>query len=370
MTWLQHHTASEQLAAAAEIAARRGDVARAQALYAQAAESEGQALADLEPAKSRTRGISSVSAVSLYYKAAQLQTAERLAYRWLASEHLPDFAAEQLRGLLTSIWSEQVRKQAKISFAPGQVIVSVKGGEIVEGGAPLDLIVEKVQTVQALFYRTAEFLRGLPHRKRGGPTKEIQETCRPWLFQASPGSYQFAVAVQEPRQGRLFDSGEPRPKEVADQFLSILRASAEAPEEELPVLVPNADYRSTFLKLTRNLAPTGKRFSQLEIRSATDTHALSLLPSTRQAVDQAIRAARAAVPTVAGEEETIRGVLRAVHLDQDWIEVTVDAVHVRIEQVGEAVDDVIGPMVNHPVVVQVTRDDRGKRHFGDIERDE
>jgi len=370
VTWLQHHTTSEQLAADAEVAARGGDVPRARGLYTRAAEAEEHALADIEPGKSRTLGISAVSAVSLYYKAAQPQAAERLAYRWLASEGLPNFAAEQLRGLLQSIWSEQVRERANVEFAPGQVSVAVKGGEIIEGGAPLDLIVEKVQTVQALFYRTAEFLRGLPHRKRGGPTKDVLETCRPWLFQTSPGSYQFAVAVQEPRQQFLFASGETRPQEVADQFLKILRASAEAPEEGLPVLVPDSEYRSTFLKLTRNLAPKGKRFSQLEIRSAGETRSVSLVPSTRAAVGQAIRAARPPLLTADEQEQTIRGVLRAVHLDEDWIEVTVDTDHVRIDHVGEAVDDVIGPMVNHAVLVQVTRDGRGKLHFRDIETDE
>ena len=370
MTWLEHHKESERLATDAEIATRRGDTRLAQGLYAQAAEAEERALEDLEPSKSRTVGVSAVSTVSLYLKADRLAPAESVAYRWLTYEQLPDFAAEQLRGLLQSIWSEKVRERADVGFAPGQVVVSVKGGEIVEGGAPLDLIVEKVQTVQSLFYRTAEFLRGLPHRKRGGPTKEIQDTCRPWLFQTAPGSYQFAVAVQEPRQPDLFKKDEPRPKEVADHFLSILRASVEAPEDELRELVPDADYRSTFLKLTRNLAPTGKRFGQLDIRSATETQTLSLVPSTRTAVSQVIRASRPTAPAGREEEHTIRGVLRALHLDEDWIEVTVGDDHTRIDQVGEAVDDVIGPMVNHPVLVQVVRDARGRFHFRDIEADD
>ena len=370
MTWLQHHERSERLAADAEIAVRRGDVQRAQKLYTQAAKAEELALADVGSGKSRTLGITAVSAVSLYYKAAEFQTAEALACQWLASGHLPTFAVDQVRGVLQSVWSDRVRERANVDFAPGEVIVSVKGGEVVEGGAPLDLIVQKVQTVQTLFYRTTEFLRGLPHRKRGGPTKDILEICRPWLFQTSPGSYQFAVAVQEPKQRRLFDADELRPKEVTDQFLSILRASAEAPGEELPELVPDPDYRSTFLKLTRDLAPTGKRFSVLELRSSTQTRALSLLPSTREALGVAIRAARASLPGGAQEHETIRGLLRAVHLDQDWIVVIVDGKSVYIKEVGEAVDDIIGPMVNHPVVVQVTRDVRRKLHFRDIERDE
>ena len=67
---------------------------------------------------------------------------------------------------------------------------SLKGGEVITGGAPLDLVVEKVQTIQAIFYRTIEFIKDMPLRTRGAPIREIQESCRPWLFQAAPGSYQ------------------------------------------------------------------------------------------------------------------------------------------------------------------------------------
>lgn len=342
----------------------------AQALYARAAESEERALGDTDSGKVRTLGISAVSAVSLYYKALQLDSAERVACQWLVSPNLPAFAAEQLRELLRSIWSEHVRQRAQVGFAPGQVLVSVKGGEIVEGGAPLDLIIEKVQTVQALFYRTAELLRGLPHRVRGGPPREIVESCRPWLFQAAPGSYQFAVAVQEPRQPSLFDTGEPRPQAVAEHFMRILRAGAENPEVELPEVVPDAAYRTTFLKLTRNLAPTGKTFRQLEVRSAAETKSVSLSSQTRAAVGQAIRAAQPAESSSQGKSENLRGILRAVHLDKDWIEVLSGDDHIRIDGVAETVDDVIGPMVNRAVAVQVVRPKRGRPRFRDIELDE
>ena len=198
MAWLEHHRESERCAADAEVAYHRHERSRAQELYAKAAEAEKHALHCLNPSKIRTYGISAVSVVSLYFKAARLGDAEDMAHSMLASGFLPGFASDQLRNLLHSIWSEKAREQAGVQFAPGQVMVAVKGGEIVEGGAPLDLIIDKVKTVQSLFYRTTELMKGLPHRKRGGPVKKIQESCRPWLFQAVPGSYQFAVAVQEP----------------------------------------------------------------------------------------------------------------------------------------------------------------------------
>ena len=64
---------------------------------------------------------------------------------------------------------------------------------------------------------------------------------------------------------------------------------------------------------------------------------------------------------------TLRGVLRAVHLEKDWLEVYVNDAPVRISGVGETVDDVIGPMVNHSVMVYVSNDGKGTFSFRDIE---
>jgi hypothetical protein len=194
---------------------------------------------------------------------------------------------------------------------------------------------------------------------------------RPWLFQTAAGSYQFAVAVQEARQPDLFRAGGPTSADVADRFLSILRASAEDPEEALPHVVPNDSYRATFLKLTRNLAPTGKTFDQLEVRASDEVRPITLLPTTRRAIGEAVRKTTQQRSDTANlPEETLRGVLRAVHLDDDWLEVTVEGQPVKIVAVGEAVDDVIGPMVNRPVVLRTARDTRGRRLFRDIEREE
>lgn len=371
MSWVEPHSESERLAAEAEAAVRGGNISLARSLYAQAAEAEEAALGALDRTKIRTLGISAVSAASLRYKAGQHHLAELAAYNWLASGTLPDFALVQLKDLLETVWSESAREDAGVRFAPGQVIVSVKGGEVIRGGAPLDLIVEKVQIVQALFYRTAELLRGLPHRRRGSPSQEIQEMFRPWLFQTAPGSYQFTVAVQEPRQPDMFRTGEPTSADLAGHFLKILRASAEDPEEALPHVVPDENYLPTFLKLTRNLAPTGKTFDQLEVRARPEDRPIILMPATRQAIGEAVRkTTRPQADTANLPEELVHGVLRAVHLDEDWLEVAVEGQALKIVEVGEAVDDVIGPMVNRPVVLRIMRDARGRRLFRDIEPEE
>ena len=70
----------------------------------------------------------------------------------------------------------------------------------------------------------------------------------------------------------------------------------------------------------------------------------------------------------AARPERLRGVLRAVHLDKDWLELTAGSEHLRVDAVDEEVEDVIGPLVNRPVIVY-TSTVAGKRRFVDIEAD-
>jgi len=369
VTWLSWHEISERAASEAHTALRRGERDRALALFRDAAAAERKALEELDPSKVRTAGITAVSAVSLYFKGRQLAEAQQLAMQWLAVHQAPPFAVEQMRNLVQSIWTAQAMRSAGVAFLPGQVIVSVKGGQAVVGGAPLELVVDKVQSVQSLFYRTVEFLKDLPLRKRGPPTQEIQEACRPWLFQAQPGSYAFSVAVQEPAQHDFFKKGTP-PEQVAETFLSVLRASTEDPASALRALVPAEDYRATFLKLARNLAPTGRNFDAIEVRDANDVRGVVLDSESRRTMNEALRP-KPAAGAEPEEIDELHGVLRALHLERDWLELIVDGQSRHVDGLSEAVDDIIGPMVNRKVVVRAKRARRGKSlRFVDIELEE
>lgn len=375
MSWDLHHSRSEKLASEAELAMRAGDRSRAQELYRQAATSEQEAFNQLPPEKQRTRGITSVSAVALWYKGRQYDEAERLAHSYLAAGQLPQFAQTQLRELLHVIWTAHAAEQAGVLFVPGDVLVSVKGGQVIHGGAPLDLILRKVEGIQAILFRAVEMLLDRPFRRHGGPSADIQAMFRPWLFQAPAGSYQFAVRVQEPEQRELWETERPKVEQVTTTFFKVLRASSTDPESQLPNVVPDRQYREAFLNLSRNLAPTGKTFDQLEVRDAgTPTEPVaSFWPETRQQINATLRKTKPPRAEVEADEPvTIRGILRALHLDQDWLEVTtLDDLHahIRIDEAGEALDDVVGPMVNRRVTVTAVR--RGMKHlYLDIELDE
>lgn len=366
MTWAEFHAESERLAIDAQLASRARNSEDAQALYKRAAESELMALNQLDASKVRTRGITAVSAVALWFKACEYAAAEQLAYSMLADSHIPAFAREELRNLVQAIWIESSKLKAGVAFVPGQVMVSVKGGEVVTGGAPLDLIVDKVQTIQSMFYRTIEFLNGATHRRAGPPSKELQDSCRPWLFQAAPGSYQFSVAIQKPAQQDFFRQ-EVVPERIAQHFLEIVGASSAADMTELERLVPDESYRITFLKLARNLAPTGKTFDRIELRTSGESRPVGLDVQARTNINQQIRRKSSQPDMAESVAEELRGTLRAVHLDLDWLDVVVEGVSMHIIGLKDAVDDVIGPMVNRSVVVRVVRESAKKLTFVDIE---
>ncbi|HMU53105.1 MAG TPA: hypothetical protein PKA13_25255 [Geminicoccaceae bacterium] len=370
MSWIAHHATSEQLAADAEIERRRGSRDRATTLYREAADAESRALKEIEPTKQRTVGITAISAASLYLKADAPLLAEQVALRSLSEHDLPEFARDELRLILQSVWNEAARAKASTHFLPGEILIAVKGGKIVAGGAPLDLILERVQTIQALIYRIAEWLLERPHRRNGGPPADIIDICRPWLFQSIPGSYQFSVAVEQPKQFDLFRA-DTSPEAFAQKILDVVKVASDDPEYSFPKLVTDPSYRRTMLKLTRNLAPTGTAFDSLEMKSVNQDIAVSLVPSQRVAINKALKASNTLQNKInEGEIKTLYGILRALHLDKDWLELQADNGKIVVNNLGEAVDDTIGPMVNRRVRVEVLVKSKNKFLFRDIEPDE
>ena len=363
MSWLVHHTRSEEYASEAERFYRQRENSRAAELYRLAAEAEIHALDNLDLSKARTLGITAVSAVSLYYKAQEFGLAKRMAHKWLATEFLPSFAIDELEDLLQVIRYEESRAKSGIQFIEGEVLISVSGGEIIYGAAPLELILDKVGKIKSIFYHTTEYLLGMELRKRGAPNELVKSQCDPWLFQAPAGSYQFEVRVRKPHdyQQLSFDGMEDlelRVEQITKKFLEIVRATTQDPKGELIEVIPQEDYRETFLKLTRELAPpiSGKTFDQMEIKSSSDidSHPVVLRPSTRETIKDVLR------KSVMISEETpehsmtqLKGTLRGLQLDKDWIEVDVDGRNERIYDAKDEIDDVIGPMVNRRVVVEV-----------------
>jgi hypothetical protein len=112
MSWMELHRESETLAGQAHEALRAGSRDKARSLFAAAAKFETEALEETDPRKSRTYGITAVSAVALWFKAGRLTEAEAVARRAMAARTLPEFAASELSDFLASI-AEEVQQEAK-----------------------------------------------------------------------------------------------------------------------------------------------------------------------------------------------------------------------------------------------------------------
>ena len=103
MTWAEHHRKSEELASLATILVRQGQTTEAISYYRLAAEAEAAALENLDVSKNRTLGITVVSASALWFKGQEFGKAKQLAYRWLATDSLPDFSIDELEEILREI---------------------------------------------------------------------------------------------------------------------------------------------------------------------------------------------------------------------------------------------------------------------------
>lgn len=126
MSWIEHHKISESLASQAQAALDEGRRDDALALFARAARAEDQAIKNLSTSKKRTLAVSAVSAVSLYYKAAEFELANDTAVRWLNSDLLPRFAKEQLRRLCQAIRAEKTRAHTRTPSVPDQPPAEVR----------------------------------------------------------------------------------------------------------------------------------------------------------------------------------------------------------------------------------------------------
>jgi hypothetical protein len=204
------------------------------------------------------------------------------------------------------------------------------------------------------------------------PSSYILEHFRPWLLQAPPGSYRFAVRLEKAAQMTLFEM-TPEIEEVTRKFMQIIRTVIQEPPEDLSQAVPNPEYRSGFLKMSRNLAPTGKTFNRLEIESTydSDTVPIILYPDSRESLTRIIRS-EVDQTNEESQDSIITGVLRALNLERDWLEIKSDeGPSVRIFQAGEAIDDIVGPMVNRKVIVTVAYNLKNNRYlYRDIQLEE
>lgn len=367
------HQKAQELAALAGLRMREGDPATARRMYTEAADLEQKAFEKIPQDKTRTRSILGVSLASLLYKARELEAAERELYKLLTLEGLTTAAHRQLRDLLEVVWDEKALLDSGFQYGEGELLISLRGGEIGSGTAPLELIVQKTDGFKSLLYRVAEWTGQHPFRSRGRPPSEVFHALQLRATQPATGSYRFTVRFVEPAQQKLFEDQEISitATAVAESTVRILKLLNAAAVDELQEYIPQDDYRRAFTQLARNLAPTKRDAREIEVRQRSGRpdeveESVILAIGSRAAINEVVRSSL-------HEDEKVtevRGVLRALDLDQQWVDIqTDDGDRKHCKTPPEFLDDVVGPMVNRRVVAH-GKSKRTKFLLRDIELDE
>jgi hypothetical protein len=356
------HTTAQELSARAAALLAEGRAQEAQRLFAEAAKHEATALASVPPEKTRTRSVLSVSVASLLHKGGLLDEAERAIFYYLASADLDGWADTQLRELLQVVTDELLLLTTLSRRYSGESItVSLRGGEIGVGTGPLNLILEKATGIRSLLYRMAEWVGQFPLRRHGPPPKELLDLVQARATEPVAGSYRLEIKFTEPIQPDLFQHTRVPPAELSERLFNFLECLTTGTPERLEDLVPQPDYRKALLQLTRNIVPGGRRVREIGIYRKKDDHLQSVYLT--DALPEKIRDAIPSYPEISTEEpKSYRGVLRALHLDRNWLTLTLeDGTHITCDTVPEMLDDVVGPMVNrHVLVTGPLRQKRGK----------
>lgn len=350
-----HHRKAQEHSAGAELALARGDRQAAEKSYLLAAELEGLALQDVPADRPRSRGILAVSYVSLLFKAARYERAERAVCGLLAEGAVGEPYREQLRELLMVAWEEQLLAEQRVRYSGEQLDIALRGGKIGLGEAPADVAVHYLNGFNLLAHRAAEYKAGLPLRRSGPASMEIRDTVQSRATQPAPGSYRFSIKFVEPLQPSLFEDEGPiaAASRVSDLVFQVLRAVAGSNAAAVERLVSRQEYRVTLARLARNLVPAGDSLKEVEVRlqDASPLDAVRLVPELRRNVNQTIRDLEPKGVEQEITEEQVVGILRAVNLDKRWLRVVPDdgrpAVEIRTDP--DEIDDVIGPMVNRRV---------------------
>lgn len=364
----KEHLVAQELAASAELARARGNIENARSLYAQAADLELAGLNLLLPDKPRSRGILAVSYASLLFKAELYDRAESALCRSLADEEIPTPFKDQLRELLQITWEERLLQSERLRYSGAEIMIALRGGKIGAGTAPADIAVRYLNGFNLLSYRAAECDAGFPLRRKGLPPVDIQEFFQARATQPAQGSYRFSLKLLEPAQQELFgditERRQPDAHRVSNIVMEVLRAVAKNDPDALAGAIPNLEYRLALARLARNIIPMGEALDEVEVRTEKDRpmEAIRLVPGVRKNVNEAIRELAQPDDQEGSHEETVIGILRAVHLDRHWIRIVPDEGQpIQVATSSEDLDDVIGPMMNRKVVARISRRGRFER---------
>ena len=247
---------SEELAFRAETAWAVGGVEEARELFAQAAELEEAVAREVSLGHPRIQSVLAISAVALWYKAANFDRAKRLAYTFLASaDALTEQGTKDLEELVDRCSRAGELRQSANDVGMIPVEVKLDGGRVLVGAAPAMAAKRRRECVTSLLMRSAELEAGHPYRERGGSELDRDDEIQIYEVPALAAIYGLRFYVATGTQQTM--NPTVTPEQVVERFLSVASAAAAGPDA-IRAAVPDAHYAQAFIDGFCEGAPDGK----------------------------------------------------------------------------------------------------------------
>lgn len=254
---LLHRQAMEQ-SDFALIARMNGDELAAAAHVQSAFELEAQAAEALLEQRSAepARSVLFRSAATLARDCGRFEEAAKLIHKALAGDPPPEIAVE-LQDLLDQVSFHRHLEGRGVELGEDEVQMAITGNSVGFGIASTQVFVGRVQSTEALLYRTAERKLNRPYRDRGRRDAQLSQDLE--LFISVPRAACFAVTFRVGGFKQQSLPGLSPGAGVIDEVLECLNLYTNGEEARLQDRIREDAYYRNFVGLARALQPDGTK---------------------------------------------------------------------------------------------------------------
>lgn len=354
------HRSAMAKADQAELAKRKGDSDGHRAHLRSALEDELRAakLVESERELEPTRSVLHRSAASLALECGEFRLAEQVIAAGLAGDP-PEEIADELRDLLEDVYFRRHLAVRGVELQPGEFQMSLEGDAVGFGIARSHEFVGRVRDIETIIYRTAERRLGREYRDAGRRTKSLSEELE--LYVSVPRAASLAVTFRLGQSAQMHLPGVDLSSDVVTDFFDCISLLNSGDIEALKEQIPEDPYFRNFVGLAQKIAPDGDRVRTVGFTTSSPRGEQREVAMRRAKAElrESTRQAAVVEPVPASEPPSeIRGVLLeadATSQRQGRIEVVSDdGQHHRIEVPRGMMSDIVKPLFEEPVVVQVS----------------
>jgi hypothetical protein len=235
----------------------KGDLIAAKEYFKEAYRLEAEAARTLfiNVAAEPSRSVLYRSAATLAKECGFFDEAERLIHEALSGTPPSDIGTE-LRDLLDQVNFQRHLDLRGIELGEDEVQMAITGNSVGFDFASTDVFLKRVQTTDALLYRTAERKLNRPYRERGRVSGKVSQNIE--LFLSVPRAACFAITFRVGKLSQMTIPGLSSSQGIIDEILECLDLYNRGDKTTLRERIKEEAYFNNFVGLAGLLQPDGK----------------------------------------------------------------------------------------------------------------